>query len=349
MSRAYGIVFLPPDRFPLERRSFIAAALTSAAMPVLLRPRPESAGDPSVVTLAGAGPEGRWYQETSVIGKVLTREIPGLSVNGVLGKGVSVGNIKRIASGKVEGGRFYLFDLESAYAGEPPFGDRDYSDVLVWMKLGTHLFRVVAEKGIERFSDLKGRTVAIGVRGSGEDLLALRILRGYGIDESNTRFQFVGHSDGQEALANGQIDAIAYAYARNNRGHLGPVFAARRLGEDVDFAVPDDDRNEAFLADNPTFFLDTLGEPDFGRPDLKGIGFFQGMAIHRRLSDELVYRMTRTVYENWTEILQGAPWWDAPGEASLESAPAITTVPYHPGAVRYYEEAGVWRRYHTRP
>jgi hypothetical protein len=331
----------------MKRRSFLAALATCTVAPVLLRPRAAPAGDPSVITLAGAGPEGRWFQETSVFGKILTREIPGLTVNGVLGKGVSAGNIKRIAARNVDGGRFYVFDLENAYANREPFGTGDYSSVLAWMKLGTHLFRVVAEKGIERFSDLRGRTVAIGVKGAGDDLLALRILGGYGIDESNTRFQYVGRADAQDALANGQIDAIAFAYARNNQGHLGPVFAARRIGEDVDFVAPDADRNEAFLSAHPMFFLDTLGEPVFGRPDLEGIAFYQGMALHHDVPEELVHRMTRTIYEHWDEVLQGAPWWKDPGEASLESAPAITTIPYHPGAQRYFEERGVWRLHHA--
>lgn len=330
----------------MRRRTFLAALATTSAAPLLLRAPPARDGDPAVITLAGAGPEGRWFQETSLFGKILSQHVPGLTVNGVLGKGVSVGNIKRIAAGRVEGGRFYLFDLENAHANREQFVRGDYRDVLVWMKLGTHLFRVVAEQGIERFSDLKGRTVAIGVKGAGDDVLALRILRGYGVDESNTRFQYVGRADGQEALANGQIDAIAYAYARNNRGHLGPVFAARRLGVDVDFVSPDDDRNAAFLAANPTFFLDTLGEPDFGRPELRGIAFYQGMAIHRSLSEDLVYRMTRTVYEHWDEVVAALPWWKAPGEASLETAPSIKTVPYHPGAIRWFREAGVWHGYH---
>jgi TRAP transporter TAXI family solute receptor len=330
----------------MRRRTFLAAVAASAAVPALL-PRPrKGGGDPSVITLSGAGPQGRWFTETSLFGKILTQRIPDLTVNGVIGKGVSVGNIKRIAAGKVEGGRFYLFDLEDAHANRYQFEDGDYRDVVVWMKLGVNLFRVIGEKGIERFSDLTGKTVAIGVRGSGDDLLAERILGGYGIDASNTRFQYVDRSDGQEALANRQIDAIAYSYTRNNQGHLGPIFAARTLGEDVDFVAPDDDQNEAFLAAHPSFFLDTLGEPAFGRPNLQGIAYHQGMAIHRSLSADLVYRMTETLFENWDEVLAGAPWWRGPGEASLESAPAITTVPYHPGAIRYFQDQGVWSAYH---
>lgn len=300
----------------------------------------------TLITLSGAGPEGRWYQETALFGKVLTQHMPDVIVNGVTGKGVSVGNIKRIAAGKVEGGRFYLFDLENAHANREEFREGNYADVLVWMKLGTNLFRVIAATGIARFSDLRGKTVAIGVRGSGDDRLALRILGGYGVDASNTRFLFVGRSDGHAALANRQIDAVAFSYTRSNRGHLGPVFAARRLGEEVDFVLPDGDRNDAFLAANGTFFLDTMGEPVFDRPNLPGIAYYQGMAISRHVPDDVVYGMTRTIYENWRALLAGAPWLGEPGEASLESGAAITTVPYHAGARHYFEERGVWNEFH---
>ena len=75
------------------------------------------------------------------------------------------------------------------------------------------------------------------------------------------------------------------------------MFAARPVGKSVDFAVPDADKNEAFLTADKTFFLDNLGEPAFGRPDLVGIAFYQGMAIRADLSEDLVYRMTKALYE----------------------------------------------------
>ncbi len=304
-----------------------------------------SDGDPGVITISGAGPQGRWFKEASLFGKVLTENLSDLSINGVIGKGVSVGNIKRVAAGKVQAGRFFLFDMENALKNQAQFEKGDYKNVRVWMKLGTHLFRVVAEKGIDTFSDLKGRTIAVGVKGSGDDLLATRVLAGYGIDPSNTKFRYVGRKDGQAALANGQIDAIAFAYTRNNQGHLGPIFAARKIGVDVDFVKPDEDKTAEFLASDATFFLDTLGEPAFGRPDLKGIAFFNGMAIDANLSEDIVYRMTKALFENWDDVLLGAPWWAEPGEASLEDAARITTAPYHPGAVKYFKEKGVWDKF----
>lgn len=329
------------------RLSHLMIAALVAMLAAFSGSPPTWAKDPDVITLSGAGPQGRWFKEASLFGKVLTEALGGKpTVNGVIGKGVSVGNIKRIAAGKIEGGRFYQFDLENAHKGVNQFKGGNYNNVLVWMKLGTHLFRVISDIHIKKFSDLKGKKVAIGVKGSGDDLLAIRILKNYGITPKNTPFEFIGRSDAQNALANHQLDAIAMPYARNNRGHLGPVFAARPVGKSVDFAVPDADKNAAFLASDKTFFLDKLGEPAFGRPNLVGIAFYQGMAIRADLSEELVYRMTKALYENWDKVLQGAPWWKAPGEASLESAAAFTTLPYHPGAIRYYKERGVWSKYH---
>jgi len=325
----------------------IAFATLAFATTLGAQPAESVAADPTVITLSGAGPQGRWFKEASVFGKVLTEKLPGLTVNGVIGKGVSVGNIKRTAAGKVDGGRFYLFDLANAMKKQEQFADGDYSNAKVWMKLGTHLFRVVATTDIKTFSDLKGKTVAIGVKASGDDLIAKQILAGYGINDSNTKFQYVGRKDGQAALANGQIDAIAYAYARNNQGHLGPIFAARKIGEDVDFVSPDPDKTAEFLKTDEIFFLDKLGEPVFGRPKLEGIAFYQGMVIRGDLSEDIVYKMTKALYENWGEVTASAPWWNEPGEASLESAPAITLAPYHPGAIKYYKEKGVWSKFHN--
>ena len=61
----------------------------------------------------------------------------------------------------------FRFDLENAYRREAHFAQKepivvDYDNAKVWMKLGTHLFRVVAVADTKRYSDLVGRSVVIG-------------------------------------------------------------------------------------------------------------------------------------------------------------------------------------------
>lgn len=324
------------------RLATLIVFLCAMTLPIFLLP-----GDHHrIITLSGASAQGRWFKEVSLMAKVLNDELPDVPVNGVTGKGGSAGNVKRIAGGKIDAGRFYHFDIEDAITGKPPFNQGDYSNVRVWMKLGTHIFRVVAVSTVKTLGDLKGLRIAVGIKGSGDDRLAARILAAYDVTPSNSRFHYVGRTDGQAALANSQIDAIAFAYARNNRGHLSPLFAAREIGVDIDFVEPGKNIVTAFLAENKTFFLDTGGEPVFDRPDLAGIGFYNGLLISDELPEELVYSMTKAVFTHWEELLKSAPWWAGPGEASLEAAPAMSGVPYHRGAIRFYKEVGVWPNVH---
>ena len=308
------------------------------------------AGSPHLITLAGAGPQGRYFKEVAVMAKTLTLKMPDVIANGVIGKGMSVGNIKRVAAGRIDAGRCFRFDLENAIHRRVHFAKQgpvavDYDNVRVWMKLGTHLFRVVASSDIKTYADLKGRKVVVGGRGTGEEVLAETILGYFGVNPGNTRFLYIERTDGQQALANRQVDAVAFAYSRNNRGHLSPIFAARELGADVDFVEPEAEGAAKLLAAERSFILDKGGEPVFGRPHLRGIGFHTCLVIRADLPEDLVYRMTKTLFENWEAMEETLPWWKDPGEADLGSVAEMKPLPYHPGAERYYRERRVWDKW----
>lgn len=326
------------------------AAMTPGCGAVSSRNSSGEAGSPHLITLAGAGPQGRYFKEVAVMAKTLTLKMPDVIANGVIGKGMSVGNIKRVAAGRIDAGRCFRFDLENAIHRRVHFAEQgpvavDYDNVRVWMKLGTHLFRVVASSDIKTYADLKGRKVVIGGKGTGEEVLAETILGYFGVNRDNTRFLYIERTDGQQALANRQVDAVAFAYSRNNRGHLSPIFAARELGADVDFVEPEAEGVAKLLAAERSFILDKGGEPVFGRPHLRGIGFHTCLVIRADLPEDLVYRMTKTLFENWEAMEETLPWWKDPGEADLGSVAQMKPLPYHPGAERYYRERRVWDKW----
>ncbi len=321
----------------------LVALVAFVAGMMMFSPSPGFAAE-KAITLAGAGPQGRWYKEVALFAELLNKHLQGVQVNGVIGKGVSIGNIKRIAAGNIEGGRAFLLDLTDAYTNRGAFkDDKNYKDVVVWMALNPLIFRLIAGNEIKSYADLKGHTVAIGPRGSGDDSRAKEILASYGVTEKNAKFVYLGREEAQRALGNRHIDALLLSYSRNNRGHLGPLFAARPLGTDLHFVDPDAAVTKSFMAKYKGFYLDTRGEPVFGRPHLEGLGTMTGLVISKQVPEALVYRMTKTIFDNWDEVLQSAPWLSKQG---LERAPQFQGAPYHPGAKRYYEEKGVWKKSH---
>jgi uncharacterized protein len=320
----------------------IAAAglLCLGAMPE----KPAFAQD-TILTITGAGPQGRWFREASLVGKFLTEQLEseGVQVNGAIGKGVSVGNIKRIAAGQIEGGRGFLPDLLDAYENKGQFDDgRDYSNVVAWITLNPLVYRLIAGQEIQSYSDLEGKTVAVGARNSGDDARAIEILAAHGVTADNARFQYLGRSDAQEALANRQIDALLIAYSRNNQGHLGPLFAARDLNTDLHFVDMDEATALKIVEQNPAMYLDTLGESLFEHSELNGLAVRTGFMLNKSVDEDLVYKMTKLIFENWDTLTESAPWWKEEGAAGPDVAAAFSAVEYHPGAQRYYEEAGLW-------
>ena len=69
-------------------------------------------------------------------------------------------------------------------------------------------------------------------------------------------------------------------------------------------------------------------------------GFLQQLIVDAGLSDELVYRITKLWWEKIKDIHEIAPGLD---QANVKMAMEHATIPFHPGAIRYYKEIGVAR------
>ena len=63
---------------------------------------------------------------------------------------------------------------------------------------------------ISRFSQLLGKKIAIGQRGGGARILAMRLLKASGIDEKNTPFVNLAWAEAAEALRKGTVDAAIF-------------------------------------------------------------------------------------------------------------------------------------------
>jgi TRAP transporter TAXI family solute receptor len=73
------------------------------------------------------------------------------------------------------------------------------------------------------------------------------------------------------------------------------------------------------------------------------MAFAQAVLTHKGAKDEVVYKMTKTIYENQKKLGDVfAPFkgFDPKQDMVGETAPSE----YHPGAIKFYKEVGLWKK-----
>lgn len=191
------------------------------------------------------------------------------------------------------------------------------------------------------FSDflaLTGTTVNLGAQNSGTIGSNAVLLGNAGLDiNEDFTLTFGGYGPAAEALQNGQVTGISTP-AGVPVGALTQLFAA--AGDRVRLLTFTDE--EIALADGgfnlwtpypipagtypgQDYNVTTIGQPNF-------------LAVNADVPEEHVYLFTRTMFENLDFLRAIHP---AMEETTLEGALSGLPAPLHPGAARFFREAGL--------
>ncbi|MEZ5594374.1 MAG: TAXI family TRAP transporter solute-binding subunit [Gammaproteobacteria bacterium] len=191
---------------------------------------------------------------------------------------------------------------------------------------------------IDDFVALKGESVALGKRNSGTIGSNMAILGGLGVDaEAGYTLVEGGYGPSAEALQNGQVKGISIP-AGVPVGAVSQLMAS--MGDqatilnftDEQMAAADGGRElwTRFVIAAETYpsqsaDVNTIAQPNF-------------LAVRSDLSEENVYLITKTIYEN-LPFLQAIH--SATKVMAIEKAIAGLPLPLHPGAAKYYAEVGI--------
>ena len=185
---------------------------------------------------------------------------------------------------------------------------------------------------------LKGEGMAMGSQNSGTIGSNAAILSGFGID-INTDYELVfgGYGPSAEALQNGQVKGVGIP-AGIPVGAISQLMAS--AGDSVtllnfteeEMAMGDGDRGlwTPFTIPAGTYpgqdaDVQTIAQPNF-------------LATSADLPDDHVYEITKAMYENLPFLQAIHP---ATKAMALERAIAGLPLPLHPGALKFYQEAGL--------
>lgn len=198
--------------------------------------------------------------------------------------------------------------------------------------------RFAQEGETANFAALKGQRLSIGARNSGTEGSGRALLSRLGFNpDSDFNLVFQGYGPSADGLQNGTL-AAANLPAGPPVGAVTRAFAA--TGGDLTLLSFNDE--QLIQANTPSALWTRYTIPAGTYPgqntDVKTLSQANFLAVHETVSDDDVYKLTSTIYEN-LPFLKAIH--RATAAMSLEAALPGLPVQLHPGAARYYAEAGL--------
>jgi TRAP transporter TAXI family solute receptor len=301
-----------------------------------------SAQDSQFITIGTGGVTGVYYPAGGAICRLVNadRKEHGIRCS-VESTGGSVYNVNTMRQGELD---FGVVQSDVQYNALNGIGDEfkdqgPYEDLRAVFALHPEPFTVLAraDSGIATFDDLKGKRVNVSNPGAGSRATfeVLMAAKGWTMADFALASELKSAEQSQ-ALADNNVDAIAFVV-----GHPNGSIQEATTTTDANLIPVAGPEVDALLEENPYFSKAVIsggmypGNPD----DTATFGVRATLVTTADVSDEAVYQVVKAVFENFEEFKKLHPAF-----AELEKAEMVTaalSAPLHPGAERYYKEAGL--------
>ncbi|HSO41287.1 MAG TPA: TAXI family TRAP transporter solute-binding subunit [Rhodospirillales bacterium] len=273
--------------------------------------------------------------------------VPGLIASAITTQG-SVDNIAGLTDGSLDMALVQADVANFAYLGKGPFANEPaHAGLRAIASLYAESVHVVtaAASPLAAVGDLRGKRVSLGAERSGTRFTAERILRvGYGLRPQDVKPVHAGLDQSSDMLAEGSIDAffMVGGYPMASVQHAAEVTGIRLL--------PIDGKAAAALRKEFPFFTAVTIPAETYRdvPETTTLSVRAHLVVDASLREDLVFAITRAL---WLPETAQAMSRDLPETLRIRPEDALSglALPLHPGAERYYREAGLLAQGGVRP
>lgn len=293
------------------------------------------------VTIGTGGITGVYYPTGGAIAKIVNKKRDEYGIRcTVESTGGSVFNVNAVMAGDLEFGvvqsdrQFQAINGMKEWTEKGP--QKDLRAVFSIHPESVTLLAAV-DASINTFADLKGKRVNIGNPGSGQRGNALDAFKAAGIDYTkDLKAEEVKAAEAPGLLQDDRIDAFFYTV-----GHPSGTFKEATAGRrEVKFiSIPNVDKLTAeFPYYAKSFIPNGLYPGAKNTEDTGTFGVKATFVTSAKVSDDTVYAVTKEVFENFEDFKKLHPAYQVlTKKGMLEGLSA----PIHPGAMKYYKEAGL--------
>ncbi len=288
------------------------------------------------LTLGTGGTTGTYYAVGGVMATVLNPVLTESSLT-VTSTGASKANIQLVDMGEADLAIVQNDVMYYAYTGTDLFEDEGAYDTFSTVaSLYDETVQIVTcDDSIQSVADLKGKTVSVGDAGSGTEFNAEQILGAYDLSFDDINVVNASFGDSADSLKDGKIDA-AFIVAG------APTTAVVDLATTKDVKLVQlDDEHIQTLQNSYDFYTKTVipaGTYKGVDEDATTVSVRATLIASNDVSEDAVYELLKAMFDNQKDLIAGHAKFEF---LNVDDAVKGISVPFHPGAVKYFGEQGI--------
>ena len=322
---------------PFLARSVLMAATVLLAVACLASPAP---AQQKASLVFSAGPTGgSWTPMAAATADVIKKKFPELDVQ--VEPGAALVNMEKIRNDKADLGWSMTTVLADARAGTGAWQGKQTDKPLLVTYYYPNVFQLVVpqDSDVRKFADLKGKAVALPPRGNSSLAEGWELLlkaHGMKLDDLGTK-SFGSISDNGELIKNRQAVAMGW-FTVVPASYVLDVGSARKVRM---VPVPDDiiAKMRQF---NPGFVRYVVPKATYSAygidEDVVTIQSPTILIASSKTPPDVIYKVTKAIVEGRESFANVSSAMK--GVTAKEMAQNFG-LPYHPGAEKYYKEAGL--------
>lgn len=293
------------------------------------------------ITIGTGGVTGVYYPTGGAICRLVNKDRKEHGVRcSVESTGGSVYNTRTIRAGELDFGVVQSDVQSAAIDGVRAFdGDEPYAGLRAVFSVHPEPLHVMvrSDAGISSVADMKGKKINIGNPGSGTRVLADTLMAANDITPDDLGLAAeLKSSEQSAAICDGKIDGAIWAAGLPNGSSMEATSTC-----DITILDLSTSNTDKVLADNAAYAAATIpgGMYPGNDSDVASWGPKATFVTDANTPDEVVYVLVKAVFENFDSFKKLHP---AFGRLTKEGMIKDgLSAPLHPGAVKYYKEAGL--------
>jgi len=289
------------------------------------------------ISIGTADVGGTYYPMGGSIANLISKRIPGFEATAIVTAG-AVENIRLLDKKEADIGFTLSFISYKAMNGEKPFNKKIDQRAIMTLYPNIVMLVTLADSDIKSYRDLKGKRASVGAAGSGLENSFKDILEAEGLTYKDFKPVYLGTSESSDAVLDKRIDASALGGS-----FFSPTLKSMSMMQKV-YVVPVSKEGAQKISEKTKnsyapIVIPANVAPGFPENSLQVEVILQ-LIVRADEDEKFVYNLVKVIFDNMAELRQSHKVWEY---IDVPRGAVKAAIPFHPGAIKYYKEKGVWK------